>query len=47
MIDRGSVVAVHWEEVVDVLDHRQLGWLEAMTRSQVSVANRAGVALIG
>ena len=46
VIDRGSVVAVHWEEVVDVLDHRQLGWLEAMPRSRVSVANRADVALI-
>lgn len=47
VIDTGSVVAVHWEEVVDVLDRRQQWWLERTTAAQIEVANRAGVPVIG
>jgi Family of unknown function (DUF6390) len=45
-VERGSVVAVHWGEIVDVLDQRQQGWLERLTRDQIDVANRAGVAAL-
>jgi hypothetical protein len=43
----GAVVAVHWDEVVDVLDHREQRWLERTTVAQMAVANRAGVPVIG
>jgi hypothetical protein len=42
----GSVVAVHWGEVVDVLDPRQRAWLSSTTEAQISVANRVGVPVI-
>jgi hypothetical protein len=42
----GSVVAVHWEEVVDVLDRRQKRWLETITAEQIAVANRTGVPVL-
>lgn len=42
-IGPGSVVAVHWDEVVDVLDARQQAWIERITRTQIGVANNAGV----
>ncbi len=43
----GAVVAVHWGEVVDVLDGRQQIWLERVTRDQIAVANLAGAPLLG
>ncbi len=43
----GSVVAVHWNHVVDVLDEQQRRWLDTTTRTQIGAANRAGVAGIG
>jgi hypothetical protein len=42
----GSIVAVHWGEVVDVLDDRQHAWLETITRSQLTVANRTGAPVL-
>ncbi len=45
-IDDGSVVAIHWNEVVDVLDHGQQRWLERLTRSQIEVANDLGVPVL-
>lgn len=45
-IDTGSVVAIHWNEVVDVLDRRQQHWLERLTRAQLDVAGRVGVPVI-
>jgi hypothetical protein len=45
-ITTGSVVAVHWSEVVDVLDRRQATWLASITTAQLGVANRAGVPVI-
>jgi len=46
-VEIGTVVAVHWDQVVDVLDARQLGWLEATTRAHIGLANRTGVPVIG
>ncbi len=46
-IDIGSEVAVHWGQVVDVLDRRQHQWLEAVTRAQIAVANGAGLPVLG
>ena len=45
-IDDGSVVAIHWNEVVDVLDHGQQRWLERLTRSQIEIANDLGVPVL-
>ncbi len=42
----GSVVAIHWNEVVDVLDRREQAWLERLTRTQIEVAGRVGVPVI-
>ena len=42
----GSVVAIHWNEVVDVLDRRQQAWLERITRAQIDIAHRVGVPVI-
>ncbi|MDX2381775.1 MAG: DUF6390 family protein [Acidimicrobiia bacterium] len=46
-IREGSVVAVHWGEVVDVLDPRQQWWLASTTASQIDIANKAGARTIG
>jgi len=46
-IEIGTDVAVHWGQVVDVLDPRQRRWLEATTRSHIELANRSGVPVIG
>jgi len=45
-ISNGSVVAIHWNEVVDVLDRRQQDWLERLTRTQIDVAGQVGVPVI-
>lgn len=42
----GATVAVHWGEIVDVLDDRQRAWLESITRSQLAVANRTGLPVL-
>ena len=41
-ITDGSVVAIHWNEVVDVLDRRQHAWLTHLTRAQIDVAGLVG-----
>jgi hypothetical protein len=45
-IGQGSIVAIHWNEVVDVLDRRQQHWLERLTRSQLDIAGQVGVPVI-
>jgi len=45
-ITTGSVVAVHWGEVVDVLTARQHAWLDRTTRGQIALANRVGVPVL-
>lgn len=42
----GSIVAVHWGEVVDVLTTSQHAWLDHITRSQLELANRVGVPVL-
>lgn len=42
----GSVVAIHWGEIVDVITSRQQSWLDHITRAQLAVANRTGVPVL-
>ncbi len=45
-IGTGSVVAIHWNEIVDLLDLRQQHWLERLTRAQLDVATQVGVPVV-
>ncbi|MGI9644923.1 MAG: DUF6390 family protein [Ilumatobacteraceae bacterium] len=45
-VQPGSVVAVHWGEVVDVLGAPQQRWLATITAAQIALANGIGVPAI-
>lgn len=42
-VRHGDVVALHWGAVCDVIDRRQLGWLQRVTHEQLDTVAAVGV----